>query len=87
MADDGFTVRIDDDLAGDVKLAAAAKGVPVEDFVRDVLAVHVRTGIDWSDDSDPAIDDGIGRETLSRGDGIAWEEFRKRFKTFGQRAE
>ena len=86
MADDGFTVKIDDDLAGDVKAAAAAKGVSVEMFVRDALTSHVMAEVEWSDDPDPAIDARIAEETLRRGDGIPWEEFRKRFKTFGQRA-
>ena len=87
MADDGFTVKIDDDLAGDVKAAAAARGVSVEMFVRDALATHVMADVVWSDNPDPAIDDRIAEETLRRGDGIAWEVFRKRFKTYGQRAE
>ena len=85
MADDGFTVRIDDDLAEDVKAAAAAKGVPVEMFVRDALASHVFAEIEWSDDPDPAIDERIFQETLRRGDGIPWETFRERLKTFGRR--
>ncbi len=86
MADDGFTVRIDDDLADDIKAAAAAKGVPVEMFVRDALASHVLAEIEWSSDPDPAIDEQIAEETLRRGDGIAWEAFRERFKLFGRRA-
>ena len=84
MADDGFTVRIDDDLAEDVKAAAAAKGVPVETFVRGALASHVFAEIEWSDDPDPAIDERIFQETMRRGDGIPWETFRERFKTFGR---
>jgi hypothetical protein len=53
LADDGFTVRIDNDLAEDVKAAAAAKGIPVEAFVRDALASHIFAEIEWSDDPDP----------------------------------
>jgi hypothetical protein len=86
MADDGFIVRIDDDLADDVRAVAAAKGISVELFVRDALASHLMADIEWSDDPDPAIDERTVEETLRRGDGIPWEEFRKRFKTFGQRA-
>ncbi|HZC15920.1 MAG TPA: hypothetical protein VE309_04090 [Caulobacteraceae bacterium] len=41
--------------------------------------------IEWSDDPDPAIDEKIAEETLRRGDGIPWNEFRERFKSFGQR--
>jgi len=85
MADDGFTVRIDNDLAEDVKAAAAAKGIPVEMFVRDALASHVFAEIEWSDDPDPAIDERIAAETIRRGDGIPWETFRERFKSFGRR--
>jgi hypothetical protein len=84
MADDGFTVKIDDDLAEDVKAAAAAKGIPVEMFVRDALASHVTAEFEWSDDPDPEIDVRIAEETLRRGDGIPWESFRERFKTFGR---
>jgi predicted transcriptional regulator len=84
MADDGFTVRIDDDLAEDVRAAAAAKGIPVEMFVRDALASHVVAEIAWSDDPDPAIDERIAEETLRRGDGIPWEEFRERLAMFGR---
>jgi hypothetical protein len=87
MADDGFTVRIDDELAGDVRAAAAAKGVPVEMFVRDVLADHLQADMEWSDDPDPAIDERIARDTLRRGDGIPWEQYRERFKSFGRRPE
>ena len=87
MADDGFTVRIDDDLAEDVKAAAAAKGIPVEMFVRDALASHVFAEIEWSDDPDPEIDRKIAEETLRRGDGIAWEDFRDRFVAFGRRSD
>ena len=85
MADDGFTVRIDDDLAEDVKAAAAAKGVPVETFVRDALESHIVAESVWSDDPDPVIDERIARETLARGDGVPWEEFRERLAVFGRR--
>ncbi len=53
MADDSFNVRIDDDLAEDVKAAAAAKGIPVEMFVRDALASHVFAEVEWSEEPDP----------------------------------
>ena len=85
MADDGFTVRIDDDLAEEVKAAAAAKRIPVEMFVRDALTHHVLADIEWSDDPDPLIDERIAEETLRNGDGIPWEEFRKRLDAFGRR--
>jgi hypothetical protein len=85
MADDGFTVQIENDLADEVRAAAAAKGISVEMFVRDALAGQLFDEIEWSDDPDPAIDEKIAEETLRRGDGIPWEEYRKRFKSFGQR--
>ena len=87
MAEDGFTVRIDDDLAEGVRAAAAAKGVAVDRFVRDALMSQLSADIEWSDDPDPAIDDWIARETIRRGDGIPWEAFRDRLKTFGRRPE
>jgi hypothetical protein len=85
MADDGFTVQIDEDLAESVKTAAAAKGISVEMFVRDALAGQLFAEIEWSDDPDPAIDEKIAEETLRRGDGIPWDEYRVRFESFGQR--
>ena len=87
MADDGFSVRIDDDLAEDVKASAAAKGIPVEMFVRDALASYLLAEIEWSDDPDPEIDRRIAEETMRRGDGIPWEKFRGRFSTFGRQPE
>jgi predicted transcriptional regulator len=78
MADEGFSVRVDDDLAEDVRAAAAAKGVPVEMFVRDALASHVFAEIEWSDDPDPRIDDRIAEEAIRRGDTIPWETVRVR---------
>lgn len=84
MADDGFTVKIDDDLAGDVKAAAAAKGISVEMFVRDALTSHVMADVEWSDDPDPAIDARIAEETLRRGDGIPWEEVRPWVQSWGK---
>lgn len=85
MADGAFTVQIDDDLAEDVKSAAAAKGIPVEMFVRDALTCHVFAETEWSADPDPAIDERIAEETLRKGDGTPWEGFRERLKTFGRR--
>jgi predicted transcriptional regulator len=85
MADDSFTVRIDSDLAESVRAAAAASGVSVEAFVRGALESYVLADLEWSGDPDPKIDERIAEETLRRGDGIAWDTFRTRFKTFGQR--
>jgi hypothetical protein len=53
--------------------------------VRDALASHVFAEIEWSDDPDPRIDERIARETMHLGDGIPWEGFRERFKSFGRR--
>jgi hypothetical protein len=85
MAEDGFTVQIDDELAGEVRAAAAAKEIPVEIFVRDALSSHVGAESQWSADTDPATDERIVAETLRQGDGVAWEVFRERLKVFGRR--
>jgi plasmid stability protein len=85
MAGDGLTVRIDDDLAEELRAAAAARGMPVEAYVRETLASRLLADIEWSDDPDPAIDDAIAEETLRLGDGIPWEVFQERLKAFGRR--
>jgi predicted transcriptional regulator len=48
MADDGFTVRIDSDLAGRVKAAAEAAGRSVEDYAADLIASGLDD--DWAED-------------------------------------
>ncbi len=84
MADDGLTVKIDDDLAEDVKAAAAAKGIPVEMFVRDALAFHVSAEFEWSDDPDPEIDMRIAEEAIRSGNTIAWTDVRSWIKSWGK---
>ena len=87
MADDGFTVRIDDDLADDVKAAAAAKGVSVEIFVRDALAYHVSLEMEWSDDPDWAIDELILEQAIRTGATIPFEDVEPWLKSWGTAEE
>jgi predicted transcriptional regulator len=87
MADDGFSVRIDDDLAEDVKAAAAAKGIPVEVFVRDALAHHIFAEVEWSDDPDPEVDMRIAEEAIQTGDTLDWADAREWVKTWGKADE
>ena len=72
LADERFTVQIDDGLGKAVKAAVAADGVPAEVFVRTMLASHYRADVERSVDPDPAIDERIANETLRRGDGVPW---------------
>ena len=72
MADDGFTVKIDDALAGEVKAAAAARGVPVETFVREVLVNYVE---DWSEARDRLAEYDRTGEFIDAGQALA--EFRE----------
>ncbi|HEY2710640.1 MAG TPA: ribbon-helix-helix protein, CopG family [Caulobacteraceae bacterium] len=87
MADGGLSVQIDDDLADEVRAAAAASGVPVEVFVRDAVAHRLSAAIDWSDDPDPRIDERIIDEALSRGDTIPWDEIRPWVESWGKPGE
>jgi len=80
---DGFTIQVDDDLAESVKAAAAAKGVPVQTFVRDALAHHLFTEIEWSEDPDPAIDQQIVEHALRTGETIPWENLKPWVRSWG----
>jgi hypothetical protein len=83
MADDGFMVQIDEDLAESVKTAAAAKGIPVEMFVRDALAFHIFAEAEWSEDPDPAIDEQIFDNAVRTGATIPWEEIAPWVRSWG----
>ncbi len=87
MADDGFTVQIDDDLAEGVRAAAAARGVPVEVFVRDALTYLVSSEFEWSDDLDPAIDDQIADDAIRTGDTLPFEAVRPWLRSWGKADE
>ena len=84
MADDGLSIQLDEHLAEEVKAAAAALGVPVETYVRDVLARQVFAETEWSDDLDPRIDERIVSEALARGDTIPWSELRPWVESWGK---
>jgi predicted transcriptional regulator len=83
MADDGFTVRIDEDLAESVRVAAAAKGVPVEIFVRDALTVHISADAEGLDDPDPAIDQQILENAIRTGATMPWEDVAPWVRSWG----
>lgn len=87
MADDGLNIQLDSDLAEDVKAAAAALGVPVEDFVRDAVAQRLFAELQWSDDPDPRIDERIVAEALRKGDTIPWSEIRPWIESWGKAGE
>ena len=87
MADDGFSVRIDDDLAEGVRAAAAAKGVTVEVFVRDALTLLVSAESEWSDDLDPAIDDRIAEDAIRTGETMPFEAVRPWLRSWGKPGE
>ena len=87
MAEDGFTVRIDDDLAEEVRAAAAARGVAVEMFVRDALISQLSADFEWSDDPDPAIDKRIAEEAIRTGDTILFEVVRPWLQSWGKADE
>lgn len=87
MADDGLSIQLDEQLAEEVKAAAAASGVSVETYVRDVLARHVFAQIERSDDPDPRIDERIAREALARGDTLPWSEVGPWVESWGKPEE
>jgi predicted transcriptional regulator len=82
--DGGLTVEIVGDLAEDVRRWAAAKGVPVEMFVRDALASHAFAEMEWSDDPDPSIDDRIADEAIRTGNTIPFEAVRPWLESWGK---
>ncbi len=84
MADDGLSIQLDEDLAQEVKAAAAALGVPVETYVRDAVARKLFAETEWSDDPDPRIDERIISEALLRGDTIPWSEIRPWVESWGK---
>jgi post-segregation antitoxin (ccd killing protein) len=76
MADDGFNVRIDDDLAEELRAAAAALGMPVETYVREALASRLRVAADqdWAEDYARVADyEATGRHIPAK---LAMAEFR-----------
>jgi predicted transcriptional regulator len=87
MADDGFSVRIDDDLAEELRAAAEARGVPVETYVRETLAERLFSEVEWSDDPDPRIDERIIDDTVRRGTTIPWDEIRPWVESWGKPSE
>jgi predicted transcriptional regulator len=76
MADDGMSVQIDEELAEELRAAAAALGVSVDVYVRDALAHRLHAGLDWSDAADPRIDERIIDAAVDRGELIPWREIR-----------
>jgi predicted transcriptional regulator len=84
MADDGLTVRIDDDLADELRAAARALGVPVETYVRDAVSQRMLSEIEWSDDPDPRIDERIVDDAFRRGSLVPWEELRPWVQSWGK---
>ena len=84
MADDGLSIKLDEDLAAEVRAAAAASGVPVETYVRDAVARKLLAETEWSDDPDPRIDERIINEALLRGDTIPWSEIRPWVESWGK---
>jgi predicted transcriptional regulator len=87
MADDGLSVQIDADMAGELKAAAAASGVPVEVFVRDAVARRLFSEVEWSDDRDPRIDERIIDDAMRRGTTIPWNEVRPWVESWGKPGE
>lgn len=84
MADGGMTIQIDEALADRLRGEAKAAGMPVDDYVLDILAsgppIIDRAWID----PDPAIDRRIAEEALASGDYVSLEEFERRMDRFGK---
>jgi predicted transcriptional regulator len=84
MADGGLSVRIDEDLADELRAAAEARGVPIETYVRDAVARRLFSDIEWLDDPDPRIDERIIDEAVRRGTLIPWDEMRPWVESWGK---
>lgn len=88
MADDGgLKIEIDDDLAEEVRATAAAKGVPVETFVRDALARQVFAEREWSDDPDPGVDELIYRDAAETGETMSLDDLAPWIESWGKADE
>jgi predicted transcriptional regulator len=68
MADGGLTLKIDEELAERLKVAAEAAGESVDDYARHALEAFAEAPADWEEI------DRIAEETVAKGDGIPWEE-------------
>ena len=87
MADGGLKIELDGRLADGLKAAAAPKGVPVEQFVREVLAEQLFSDVEWSDDADSAIDVEIAQHAIRTGSAIPWSDLRPWVESWGKPGE
>ena len=68
MVDGSLTIQIDHPLAARLAVAAAARGVAIDTFVRNALAGQLELDEGWNHDPDPAIDEAIADEAERTGD-------------------
>ena len=73
-----------DDLAADVRAAAAATGVPVEDYVHQAIARRLMSEHDFGGDANPRIDRGILDEAIASGDTVPWDKLRPWVESWGK---
>lgn len=79
MADDGVTIRIDEALQARLEAAAEASGETFQQYVRRALEVFADAPADLDELS------RICDETVAKGDGIPFEEFRPWLQSWGSR--
>jgi len=82
---DGDTFKLEPQLAARIRDGAAAHGVSPETFLSEAVQAFMVWDADMSDAPLTEADhDLIAEETVRKGDGVPWEDFRLRLLGFGQ---
>lgn len=86
MTDDGLHFNIPPPLADDLRAAADACDMSIDDCVRIALSVEARRAAEalgWNEDDDPSIDEVIAAEYDRTGMAVPWEDMRDWLKSWG----
>jgi predicted transcriptional regulator len=85
MADDGgLKIELGEDLAADVRAAAAARAVAIAAFVRDALERQIALEREGSDDPDPEVDLLIYRRAVETGETMSLDELSPWIDSWGK---
>jgi hypothetical protein len=90
MSSDDLRLDIAAPLADDLRAAADACELSVEDYVRIVLSAEAQRAAEalgWSESDDPAIDEAIAADYDRTGIAVPWEEVRAWMKSWGSENE
>ena len=90
MADDALHLAISSPLADDLRAAADACDLSVQDYVRVVLSAEAKRAAEalgWNASDDPSIDEAIAAEYDRTGIAVPWEEVRDWMRSWGSENE